>query len=104
MNHRTIVVAACFAAALACNKSEESGDKASSSSASSATTPTASAQSPVATPAPAPSASSIPAPPDVAAAPADATKTASGLASKVLTAGTGKDHPTASDRVKVNYT
>ena len=30
---------------------------------------------------------------DVAAPPADATKTASGLATKVLTPGTGKDHP-----------
>ena len=45
-----------------------------------------------------------PAPPDVAAAPADATKTASGLATKVLSPGTGKDHPGANDRVKVNYT
>jgi FKBP-type peptidyl-prolyl cis-trans isomerase len=47
---------------------------------------------------------SIPAPPDVAAPPADATKTNSGLASKVLTAGTGKGHPGASDTVKVHYT
>jgi peptidylprolyl isomerase len=44
------------------------------------------------------------APADVAAAPADATKTASGLATKVLTPGTGKDHPSPNDRVKVNYT
>jgi FKBP-type peptidyl-prolyl cis-trans isomerase len=44
------------------------------------------------------------APPDVAAAPADAIKTASGLATKVLSAGTGKDHPTPNDRVKVHYT
>jgi len=34
----------------------------------------------------------------------DAVKTPSGLASKVLTPGTGKVHPTASDRVKVHYT
>jgi FKBP-type peptidyl-prolyl cis-trans isomerase len=46
----------------------------------------------------------IPAPSDVAAAPADAQKTASGLASKVLTKGTGKAHPSESDKVKVNYT
>jgi peptidylprolyl isomerase len=46
----------------------------------------------------------IPAPPDVGAVPADAAKTASGLASKVLTAGTGKDHPGSSDKVKVHYT
>jgi FKBP-type peptidyl-prolyl cis-trans isomerase len=47
---------------------------------------------------------SPPAPPDVAAAPADATKTASGLASKVLSPGSGKDHPGPSDKVKVHYT
>lgn len=46
----------------------------------------------------------IPAPDDVAAAPADAAKTTTGLASKVLTAGTGKEHPTVSDTVKVHYT
>lgn len=46
----------------------------------------------------------IPAPPDVAAPPADAQKTPSGLASKVLTAGTGADHPRQQDRVRVHYT
>lgn len=45
-----------------------------------------------------------PAPADVGAAPADATKTASGLASKVLSPGTGKDHPGPNDKVKVHYT
>jgi peptidylprolyl isomerase len=45
-----------------------------------------------------------PVPPDVAAAPADATKTASGLATKVLTPGTGKDHPTRDDIVIIHYT
>jgi FKBP-type peptidyl-prolyl cis-trans isomerase len=45
----------------------------------------------------------IPAPPDVAKAPADAQKTASGLASKVLVKGTGKDHPGPADKVKVHY-
>jgi peptidylprolyl isomerase len=48
--------------------------------------------------------SGLPAPADVAAPPPDATKTASGLASKVLTAGTGKDHPGPTDKVKVHYT
>lgn len=43
-------------------------------------------------------------PEDVAAAPADAEKTASGLASKVLKAGEGKVKPKASDTVKVHYT
>jgi FKBP-type peptidyl-prolyl cis-trans isomerase len=47
---------------------------------------------------------SIPPPPDVAAVPADALKTASGLASKVLTPGTGKEHPAADDVVTVQYT
>jgi FKBP-type peptidyl-prolyl cis-trans isomerase len=46
----------------------------------------------------------IPAPDDVAAPPADAEKTASGLVSKVIVAGTGKDHPGPTDRVKVDYT
>jgi FKBP-type peptidyl-prolyl cis-trans isomerase len=46
----------------------------------------------------------IPTPPDVAEAPADAEKTASGLASKVIEAGTGKTHPGRTDRVTVDYT
>ncbi len=40
----------------------------------------------------------------MAAAPDDAEKSASGLASKVLTPGTGKDHPGATDKVLVHYT
>lgn len=46
----------------------------------------------------------IAAPADVAAAPADAVKTASGLASKVLAPGNGTEHPAPSDKVKVHYT
>jgi peptidylprolyl isomerase len=46
----------------------------------------------------------IPAPPDVAAPPADATKTASGLATKVIKAGSGNDHPAKDDLVTVDYT
>jgi peptidylprolyl isomerase len=46
----------------------------------------------------------IPAPPDVAAPPPDAVKTASGLATKVLTPGTGTRHPRANSRVTVHYT
>ena len=46
----------------------------------------------------------IPAPADVTAPPADAQTTASGLASKVLTPGTGTVHPGPSDRIKVDYT
>src|SRR6266511_2247990 len=46
----------------------------------------------------------VPAPSDVAAPPADAAKTASGLATKVITPGTGKDHPAKDDLVTVDYT
>ncbi len=46
----------------------------------------------------------IPAPPDVAAPPADAEKTKSGLATKVLTPGKGTDRPKATDIVTVEYT
>lgn len=49
----------------------------------------------------------MPAPPeapaDVAAAPADAEKTASGLQSKVVTKGSGSVHPKATDTVEVHY-
>jgi peptidylprolyl isomerase len=46
----------------------------------------------------------IPAPPDVAKPPDDASKTASGLASKVLTPGSGTTKPAADDFVTVHYT
>ncbi len=49
-------------------------------------------------------AESIPAPPDVSGPPADALKTDSGLASKVLKKGTGAEHPDAWDKVTVHYT
>ena len=49
-------------------------------------------------------AEAIPAPPDVAAPPADATRTASGLATKVLAAGSGTQHPTDADQVTIHYT
>jgi FKBP-type peptidyl-prolyl cis-trans isomerase len=55
-------------------------------------------QAPAATPV------AIPAPADVATPPADAQTTADGIASKVLTPGTGTDHPRPGDSVKVNYT
>ncbi|WP_230467258.1 FKBP-type peptidyl-prolyl cis-trans isomerase [Lujinxingia vulgaris] len=44
------------------------------------------------------------APADVAAPPADAEKTESGLASKVLKEGTGTEHPTATSTVRAHYT
>ena len=43
-------------------------------------------------------------PADVAAPPADATKTRSGLAFKVLKPGTGTVHPKSGSKVTVNYT
>jgi len=46
----------------------------------------------------------VPAPPDVAAPPDDAVKTKSGLATKVITPGTGTEHPKADDMVTVHYT
>ncbi len=42
-------------------------------------------------------------PEDVAAPPAEAEKTASGLASRVLTKGSGSKHPTATSMVEVHY-
>jgi peptidylprolyl isomerase len=46
----------------------------------------------------------IPPPSDVAEPPADAVKTPSGLATKVLEPGTGSDHPSTADLVTVDYT
>lgn len=51
----------------------------------------------------APSADPFAAPADVAAPPADALKTDSGLASKIITPGTGTQRPTAENTVKVHY-
>jgi peptidylprolyl isomerase len=59
------------------------------------------AQTPPA-PAPAPQ-TQVPVPEDVAAPPASAKKTPSGLAYRVLQKGTGKQHPGPADRVKVHY-
>jgi FKBP-type peptidyl-prolyl cis-trans isomerase len=96
---RSLIVCVCvsFLAALACAKGT-SGSVGSASPEASAPAASASvAVSAATTP-------TIPAPPDVGAPPADATRTASGLASRVLTAGTGKDHPGPTDKVKVHYT
>jgi FKBP-type peptidyl-prolyl cis-trans isomerase len=46
----------------------------------------------------------IPPPPDLAAPPASATRTASGVASTVLKRGTGKDRPQLGDLITVEYT
>lgn len=102
-----------FVFALACNQTgsssgesspgsaksggDQSGAAAPASAGALSGTPAAAASAP-------PEPNAIPAPPDVAAAPADAKKTASGLASRVLTPGKGKDHPGPNDKVKVHYT
>ena len=49
-------------------------------------------------------AQSLPAPADVAAAPADAETTASGLAHKIVQAGTEDQHPGSRSNVTVHYT
>ncbi|HET9953060.1 MAG TPA: FKBP-type peptidyl-prolyl cis-trans isomerase [Polyangiaceae bacterium] len=93
----------------ACNKREpepkgKSEPVAAAPTATAAPTSAApSAAEPAAAPA-APEPSGIPAPEDVAAAPKDAVKTESGLATKVLKGGTGKDRPADADQVKVHYT
>jgi len=87
-----------FMAFAACGKSE-----APVAAAPEAAAPSAAAEVAASVP-PADTVPSIPAPPDVADPPADAKKTASGLVSKVLVAGTGKDHPGPTDKVKVHYT
>jgi FKBP-type peptidyl-prolyl cis-trans isomerase len=46
----------------------------------------------------------IPAPPDVAAPPADAVKTPTGLFTKVQVPGAGTRRPQANSRVRVHYT
>jgi len=97
--------------ALACNKAAPEPTSSEAPVAPASAAPAASAAAPAATPSAEPPAAptpaqpnAIPAPPDVAKAPADAKVTASGLATKVLTPGKGKDHPAQTDRVKVNYT
>jgi len=91
---RTSLGVCLLFALMACEK-----DK--SAATDTAAAPAASASVVISTPSADPGA--IPAPPDVAAPPDDAQKTASGLASKVLTPGTGTDHPGPSDRVRVHY-
>lgn len=92
---------------LGCNKTPP--ESSSGNPAQSAAAPAAAPASAVASPAeppkaePPPVPNAIPAPADVAAAPSDAKVTASGLAVKVLTPGTGKEHPGQTDRVSVHY-
>jgi FKBP-type peptidyl-prolyl cis-trans isomerase len=65
------------------------------------TTVAAMAQAPAAAPI---TIQAIPAPPDVAAPPDNASQTVTGLATRVLTPGTGKERPSSTDIVTVHYT
>jgi len=92
-----------LAAALSCQSGEvkksEQAAPAAPATADKKSTPTATAPAP--TPPPMPGA--LPAPADVAAPPANAERTSTGLASVVLTPGSGGDKPTLRDQVKVHY-
>lgn len=102
---RNAVVLSCFALVLAvgCNK-PKSNDSGSSGSSGPAAQPAA--QKPAAPPTPPKPAQpqGLPPPSDVSAPPAEAEKTASGLASRVIQKGTGTEHPAAHDMVEVHYT
>ncbi len=91
----------------ACNtKPAEPATKSEPEKPAAAPTPAATpaAATPTAAAAPTTDPKAIPAPADVATPPGDARKTASGLATKVLTPGKGKEHPQDADSVKVHYT
>lgn len=91
-------------AVLACQSGEVKKSEASASPSAAAEKPTApAAGTPAAAAAPPPIPGALPAPADVAAPPANAERTSTGLASVVLTAGGGGDKPTLRDQVKVHY-
>jgi FKBP-type peptidyl-prolyl cis-trans isomerase len=101
----TLCVSSLLLGLVACTKTEE--PPATKADPAKAEPPKAKEQAPATTTASSSAPSEpkgLPAPADVAKAPADAKVTASGLASKVLTKGTGKDHPKDEDTVKVHYT
>jgi FKBP-type peptidyl-prolyl cis-trans isomerase len=75
-------------------------DKASSNAARPAPAKAAAVAKTVVVPPPAPP---VPAPADVATPPKDAVKLPNGIVTKVLQAGTGKDHPRDQDEFSVNY-
>jgi FKBP-type peptidyl-prolyl cis-trans isomerase len=103
----TLTASALLLGAIACKSKTEEPSTTSEPDKSAEASAAASTAAPAATAAAATAPSEpkgIPAPEDVKTPPADASKTASGLASKVLTKGTGKDHPKDDDTVKVHYT
>jgi FKBP-type peptidyl-prolyl cis-trans isomerase len=101
--HLTACCAAVGLSLLACNNAKPAAetDEAKGKAAEEAANAKGKAET---TAAPAANAGDIPAPPDVAAPPADAPRTPSQLATKVLSAGTGTDKPKRWDEVKVHYT
>lgn len=90
--------------ALSCKEKAAPDEPAPAAQSEARSAPSQAAPAPPPRPAPPPMPSAIPAPSDVAGAPADAKKTASGMATKVLRPGTGTDHPRPQDRVRVHYT
>jgi len=114
IRHRTsscLVGSALFLGLIGCNTKPDEPATKSEPEKPAASAPAATSAAPVTTAASTATASAtaadpkaIPAPADVATPPADAKKTASGLATKVLTPGKGKDHPKDADQVKVHYT
>jgi peptidylprolyl isomerase len=105
---RYLSASALMLGLVACNKPEEPAPKAEPekhTEASPRSTPAvATVAATAAAAAPSTDPKALPAPADVATPPADAKKTTSGLATKVLTPGKGKDHPKDEDTVKVHYT
>jgi len=91
-----------LAGSLACDKSTANNEAPKQTPPSAATTPVA-ATPPTPPAPPPPQPGDLPPPPDVKAPPADAKKTDSGLATKVLQEGKGKDKPELTDTVSVHY-
>ena len=96
---RAALGATTLVGAFAC----QSGDAPKASTTTAAATPAKPAISAAPATPPANEPPGLPAPADVAAPPAEAERTASGLASVVLQKGTGSEKPTAADTVKVHY-
>jgi FKBP-type peptidyl-prolyl cis-trans isomerase len=97
------VTALCLLGMSACQSGEVSKSSASSAPAPAAAPAKPAQNAPVAAAKPPLPPGALPAPDDVAAPPATATKTPSGLAYVVLQPGTGTDHPTPQDDVRVHY-
>ena len=99
------LIAAAALLATACSTSTESSNASTSTTTSTTTSTSSSTETARHAPPAAPAEpAGLPAPADVAAPPADATRTATGLASRVLQAGSGTAHPTAESNVTVHYT